>query len=261
MTHTFQLLLMRLKLSFSEAMHDRVDFLIGILGDLLITILSLVTIGIIYNNVSSLGGWTKMGAFLILGFYQVLNSFGNVVLANNLQRLPHQVRYGQLDPLLTQPIDIQINLIRRFNFQESFEGVAGFVIVVFALHALHVPFSITTVTLILGSLVLGTAFLWSLYFLISSLGFWLVRCDNLTNLAGVIQSLARLPANAYGRTAEVVFRSIIPIAVIATLPAEVLTRTAVPTLAVISITSALTLFVLSRLVFMYALNSYSSASS
>lgn len=249
----------RFLLSVAEKMHDRADFTVELIGQVGMVGMNLIFFRAIYANVPQLGGWSYHEALLILGLYQLMDGLSNLMLRVNVRRIAKFTRMGQFDALLVQPVDPQLNLIRRFDLANLGVMISGLLIIGYASQTLGLA-PLLTVGITLISTVLGFLLHWSVMFGIATFGFWLIRIEHLAHLALVILDLGRLPTTAYGPYLGGFLTFVIPIALVATLPAQVATGQNVWHLVVIAATVVGVLFALSRAFFFYALRSYSSAS-
>jgi len=68
MIRIVRILWLRVKLSFGEAMHDRVDFALMLLGDLLVVSVHLIGVLLLFQHTGTINGWTSDGALVVLGF-------------------------------------------------------------------------------------------------------------------------------------------------------------------------------------------------
>lgn len=249
----------RMLLSLGEEMHDRANFAAEVGGQLFSIGISALFFAIIYQHVPSVAGWKYEEALLVLGLYELVSALTGFVLRKNLRRLPRLVRYGQLDLQLTQPVDMQLNLIRHFDFHYLGALIGSLVILSYAFSALNVSV-LASLAYAFAFASLGFAFTWSVIFGLNTLGFWLIRNDNLGHLADAILGLAHVPVDAYGLGIATGFRLILPLAIIGTIPAEVILGKADWVSVIASTGIVIVLFVVSRGFFFWALRSYNSAS-
>lgn len=249
----------RFLLSLAEMMHDRFDFSVELGTQLLVVVLNVTFFAVVYQHVPALGGYRYEQALLILGFYQVMDGLSMMVLKNNVRYINKYVRLGEFDPILTQPVDPQLNIIRRFAIPQLGVIATGLGIVGYAAQGLGLPLADVGLTLLV-CLPLGFLLHWSVMFGISTFGFWLIKMDHLAHLAQVILELGKFPIGAYGSKVGSFLTFVIPLAIVATIPADSLFGAPVWHLVGIAAIVIAGLFVLSRAFFFWALRSYSSVS-
>lgn len=249
----------RFLLSLAEAMHDRLDFCIELVAQALIIGINVTFFTVVYQHVPALGGYSYEQALLILGFYQLMDGLTNFILRNNVRFIAKYVRLGEFDAILTQPVDAQLNILRRFSLPQVGVIVTALGIIAYATSALALPLGQLIPALAI-SLVLGFALNWSVFYGISTFGFWLIKMDHLAHLAMVILDLGKFPITAYGPRVGSFLTFVIPLAIVATIPADLLFGREVWNLIGIAAIVVVALFTLTRAFFFWALRSYSSVS-
>lgn len=253
------LLWKRFALSLAEGMHDRLDFTMDALTQLGVMALNIIFFSVIYQHVPALGGWSYEQALLILGLYQLLDGACNFVLRNNVRHISKYVRLGQFDQVLLQPVDPQVNLLRRFRISQIGVMLSSLLLLGYAAQILGLGLwqTVGITTLSFG---IGFMLHWSVMFGIGTIGFWMIKSDHITHLAQVILEIGRLPTTALGPKVGQFFTFVIPLAIVATIPAQLVFGQPVWPLAVMAGIVVLILFILSREFFFWALKSYSSVS-
>jgi ABC-2 type transport system permease protein len=104
--------------------------------------------------------------------------------------------------------------------------------------------------------------LYSIWILVVSAAFWVVKVDNLSYLFGSLFDVARWPITIFGRGAlRIVFTFVFPVAVMTTYPAMALLGTLQPSTAVAAIAGGVVFAAVARAVWRRALRMYTSASS
>ncbi|MBI4185859.1 ABC-2 family transporter protein [Candidatus Berkelbacteria bacterium] len=259
MMRYLRLFRLRFLLSLSEAMHDRVDFCIETFAQLIVVSINLTFFTLIYQHISTLGGYSYEQALLILGFYQLMDGLSNLILRNNLRHISKYVRLGEFDSMLTQPLDLQLNLIRRFAVSQFGIIASGLLLIGYVTYALHLSLGTLFLALVLSQS-LGFLLHWSVMFAVTTLGFWLIKMDHLAHLGQVIVDLGKFPIGALGEKVGNFFTFVIPLVIVATIPTELLFDAPVWYLVGIAAIVILALFALSRVFFFWALRSYSSVS-
>ena len=110
-------------------------------------------------------------------------------------------------------------------------------------------------------LILAIATLYSLWILIVSLAFYVVKVDNLTYLFSSIFDAARWPSTVFRGALHFVFTFVVPLALMTTYPAEALLGRLMWSTLLSSLVGTLLLATLSRQVWLLSIRRYTSASS
>jgi len=110
-------------------------------------------------------------------------------------------------------------------------------------------------------IILAVTAFYNLYFIIASLSFWLQNIFNLNDLFAEILDVGKRTTDIFTGVAGGAILFVIPVGLIATIPAKVLMGTAGWEILPLLLLSNLILFVISRKFFRFAIRFYSSASS
>ena len=240
----------------------KVNFIIEIASMLLSLTGSLFTLSLFFKTGFELGGWSWQEALIVQGFYTIFDGITTTLLRPNLGSIVKHVREGTLDYVLLKPIDSQVWLsLRTLSPAGLPEIVLGILIITWASKQLNIQPTIST--LIIGSmlLIIGTIILYSLWFLIASSSIWFVKIWNATEVLRAILASGRYPINAYPNSLQTIFTLIIPVAFLTTVPAELLLgKLQIQNIVLAGFISIL-FFGAARAFWLYALRSYTSASS
>lgn len=216
---------------------------------------------VVYRNTNQVAGWDK-GDALVLGATVFVMSALSSAFFFSITEIPQQVRMGALDFVITKPVDSQFWVsARRFNFDQIGSLIAGVVMIAVGVHLAGISASpaqwLGYVTLLLSSL----AIFYSLNLAMMTTGIWLVRVDNLFVLTESLTQVARYPLDIYPLNLQRFLTYVVPLGLLATVPARQLVKGFDPTMVVLGLVWAAGALVLSRCFWRYALRHYSSASS
>jgi ABC-2 type transport system permease protein len=253
-----------LRNSLVREMNFKLNFLLWLIVESLWFVGQLVFIKVIFSNVDQIGDWTKWQMVLLVGTHQIISQIFQGFFFTNLVNLPELVRTGKLDFILLQPVDSQFaTSFRQFGLDSIVNALVGVGIVTYSLHRLHVVPGASQIILYLATMLLGVTIHYSILFSLGTASFWITRSQGLVwgyyNLIG----LARYPDAVFKGVVKFVFSWLIPIIVVTNVPARVLMNASeTPWWLIIHLmfASALMLFI-SRILWRFALNRYSSASS
>lgn len=223
---------------------------------------SVFTLSLFYGHGQRLGGWSWDGALVVLGLYSLFEGFSSTLLRPNLGNLVKQVQSGSLDFVLLKPIDSQLWLSLRtlspWGLPEMFLGLALAVVGVVRSGVVPSP---ANLLLALGLLACGAAMLYSLWFLLAATSIWFVKIWNATEVLRSLLAAGRYPVQAYPGGLRLIFRSVLPVAFLTTVPAEALLGKGGPASLLAAALLALLGLAASRLLWHQALRHYTSASS
>lgn len=262
MARYLRLLAIQLRTSLSLALQYRADFLIDGAISVFWTLTALVPILVVYDNRTTVAGWSFGEALLVIGWFTALQGVLEGAINPSLNTVVEQIRQGTLDFTLLKPADAQFLVsTARFLPWRMTNLASALVIFIVAFHQLGTTPSAAQVLSALLLFVNAVALLYAVWIVTVSAAFYVVRVDNLSYLFGAIFDAARWPASVFRGVAHFVFTFVIPLTLMTTYPAEAL----LGRLSLASIASAVTggaiAFTIARKIWLHAIARYTSASS
>lgn len=260
----FRLLKLQLRTSALMAAQYRWDFAIDGLISIFWTTTAVIPLFVVYGGASTGGipGWSLSEALVVIGWFILLQGVLEGAINPGLTAVVDHIRKGTLDFVLLKPADAQFLVsTSRFALWRVTSVVMGLVIFGIAFTRLERWPSGVGIVQAIFLAVLAIAVLYSLWILIVSLAFYVVKVDNLTYLFTSIFDAARWPSTVFRGALSIVFTFIIPLALMTTYPAEALLgRLAWATLGA-SVIGTVVLATISRQVWLMSIRRYTSASS
>lgn len=262
MTRYLRLLLLQLRTSTLLAAQYRYDFFLdGFIG-LFWVAAAVIPLSVVYGDPSRPGipGWTFGETLLVTGCFIALQAVLDGAINPGLQAVIDHVRKGTLDFILLKPADAQF-LVSTSRFQLwRFSGLLHAAIV-FGLGFRELghgppPLGVLAALLLLG---VATLLLYSLWILIVSAAFVVVKVDNLTYLFTSIFDAARWPSSVFRGGVRFFFTFIIPLTVMTTFPAEALLGRLEPERLLASVLGAAAFAGVARAVWLRSIGLYTSA--
>jgi ABC-2 type transport system permease protein len=254
-----------LRNSIIREMSFKANFVLWMAVELLWFLGQIVFIEVLFQYVDRIGDWTKWEVVLLIGTHQLIGQLFQAFFYVNVANLPELVRTGRLDFMLLLPVDSQFAVsTRQFGMDNVVNALVGVGIVIFALAKMHVTPGIEQVLLYVPAVALGVAVHYSMMFFLVTLSFWIVRAQGLVFGYYNLFNIARYPDSIFPRGIfRFVFSWIIPVIVVANIPARLLGRIFYDPLPLLAhLAGAAVLAVgLSRAFWHFALRRYSSASS
>ena len=262
MVRYLRLLGIQLRASTAVAMQYRVDFLVQGALALFWSTWSLVPIAVVYGRRSSIAGWSFEESLVVVGWFLVMKSILEGAVNPSLTNVVEHIRKGTLDFVLLKPADAQFLVsTTKFAPWRIADAIAGVVIFVIAFHRLGrapSPGAVGAAALLLGCAALT---LYSLWILVISAAFFVVKIDNLSFLFVSIFDAARWPVDVFRGMLRAFFTVVVPLAVMTTFPARALLGTLSPLHALLALCGAVAFALFARLVWSRSIGHYTSASS
>jgi len=202
----------------------RTNLLVGFIGQLLFTLMSVVFVGAFLRFGQTINGW---------GFYDILFLFGLSDLAFGLNAIFIFRTYfslnaayivgGGLDQLLVQPVPPLLNIIlHNINVADSVIALKGAAIIFIAAPHLSIVWG-PVMFLKLAVLVLaGASIDAGILLFIAATGFWMTRRNDTAMAFLGITQLTQYPLSIYPRSVQVFLSFLLPLAFTAFYPAQYL---------------------------------------
>jgi len=147
----------------------------------LITVLDFLQIAVIFGQVDSLGDWSIAEVSFLYGTSAVAFHLGDLFVSQ-VERASQRIRLGTFDSLLIRPLGTMFQLCADdFAFRRVGKLVQGTAVLVYAVTALDVEWTVGRVGAFAMMLVAGTAIFSAIWVISASLSFWLIEASELMN--------------------------------------------------------------------------------
>lgn len=243
-------------------MEYRGNFILGLFIDILWVALQIITVEIVFSFSDSIVGWTKPEVITLVGVFRVVKGVFDVLFRPNLLRLDETINRGQLDYILTLPVNSQFLISTRYHaLDQLLSIISGLILIFYGLAQGEAVTSPLLAIYLIVAMALGVTTLYSIVFLLSTLSIFLTRMSALKAFYDVLSNSLRYPTDIYVRNSSLLSTIIIPFAIVVTIPSKLLLGKVGPGDLTIGLLVSATIFLLSRKFWSYSLRHYSSASS
>lgn len=231
MLHRLSILPLLVQMYVKSQMEYRGAFWLDRLAQIISYGAVLTSIWILLQKFQLLGGWNWPELALLFSFQLLAYAMGASVSFTQLRDLEELVRLGTIDTLLTKPINTWAYLI----FSGLNIGYAGHIILaipvlVWALIAAQVDWSVGTTLFFIGSLLSATMVTGAVITMIGATALIWVRSNHLFAIFFGFWELTRYPLNIFPSGIQVVMLTLVPLAYISAVPVAVLLGKPVPLL-------------------------------
>ena len=253
-----------LRNSLIREMSFKANFLLWMLVEVLWFVGQIVFFGIIFGSVNRIGDWSKWEVVLLVGTHQIIAQLFQAFFFMNLSNIPELVRTGKLDSVLVLPVDSQFAAsTKQFGLDSVVNAALGGLVVVVSLSQLGIVPNLVHIALYLVAVGFGIAIHYSIMLTLAAISFWIIRAQGLVYGYFNFLNIARYPDVIYPRLFRFVFSWLIPVVIVANIPARVLIKSlGQPIWLMLHLIAAASIaFWSSRLFWRFALRHYSSASS
>ncbi len=250
--------------SLIREMSFKANFTLWMVVEFLWFVGQIIFFEVLYAHVDSIGGWSKWECVLLVGTHQITAQLFQAFFYVNLAELPDLIRTGRLDLMLLLPVDAQFAVsTRRFGFDNVVNAFVGVIIVGVSLFQLGVLPQAHQFALFAGAIALGIVIHYAVLFFLSTIAFWIIRAQGLIYGYYNVFNIARYPDTVFHGLFKVIFSFLIPVIIVANVPARTLARAFESPWAGLAQLLAAAIFVAlaTRAFWQFALRRYASASS
>jgi len=179
--------------------------------------------GLLINVNNGFAGWSTFELYTVVAIYTMLDAFIWSVFHLNMQAYTSSIFSGDLNTLLLKPIDTQFLLMTQNN---SYTNVArfllGLTVLIYSLLQLGVVPSIWQILVFIFTFSTGLVFLYNIWFMLSTLAFWVDKLDNINDILPSMDRIWQVPRGVFTGSASMLFTFIFPLLLVTSLPSEVL---------------------------------------
>lgn len=249
-----------LQTSLAEATSFRAHFFLVMITDLIFYLVSLSSVGFIYNHVSTIGIWDRSEFLFFLSFMLAVDHLHMTFISQNFWEFSFLLRTGKLDFLLLKPIgSIFSCFFQRMRPSTILNGVVPWSCLVYFGNEAGLPW--TSWILIPFLILLALALLVALEILLSTLMFVTIESYGINFLRMQFQSLSRWPDFVYRYYFQKFFTVFVPILLIGSIPVKILFGESGVRELIWMISALLVVIWLTRIFWWRGLKRYESASS
>ncbi len=254
------LVLAHLRASVALTLQYRVELVGNLVMAVFWTGTAIIPLVVLFAARDQVAGWRWADALVVVACFTLLKGVQGSLIQPSMQQAVQHIRRGTLDFVLLKPVDSQLLIsTSRFELKELSDCVAGLGILAVALWHRGEwpgPIALLSFVVLLGC---GALILYSIWVLVMSLAFVVVKVDNLTYLFSSLFDAARWPASVYRGALAVVFTFVLPLAVMTTYPALALLERGSAAQLGGALGAAAVFLLLSRAVWQRAVRRYTSA--
>ncbi len=264
MRRYFEIYGIMLRNSLIREMSFKANFVLWLIVEVLWFVGQIFFFGIIFGQVDRIGDWSKWEVVLLVGTHQIIAQLFQAFFFMNISNIPELVRTGKLDSLLVLPMDSQFAVsTKQFGLDSILNALLGAAVVIVSLVQLHIVPDARFVLLYFFALGFGVAIHYSIMLTLAAVSFWIVRAQGLVYGYFNFLHIARYPDVIFPQIFRFVFGWIIPVIIVANIPARLLVKPLDQPAALILhlVLAAFCAVIISRVFWRFALRHYSSASS
>jgi len=257
-----KLALTYLRIGVLNEMQYRINFFIQLLQSFISVATGLIGLSLVFGQVNTLAGWSRPELLAVMGVHLLMGGVIRSIIQPNMERLMDDVRNGTLDFALTKPADAQTLVsVREFRFWQLVDVIVGIVVISVAFYQLKGTLDALQLLGFLAALIMGAVMLYCVWLMVTSISFWVIRVQEISNLFEGLYAAGRWPVGIYPDWLRTGLTFLVPVAFAVTVPAEALTNRLTGTSLLFAFGMTLIFVILARGLWLLGLSNYSGASS
>lgn len=261
MTRYIKILFSLISISFKKYLENRANAFGTLLGAVIQFLITIIFIAVIFNYTKQVNGWSQNEMLFLAGIYRITLGLFYMLAQRGITFLWEYIRLGNLDYLLTKPINSQFFITFRATRPFEFVNIAiGTVLLLYILPKLGLTNNYFTYLVLLFNLSCGLVILYSIYYMLATLSIWITNFYSLGSMYSIFTNPLTYPTNIYGKSFTFIITYILPLGLVVSVPVEIFLRHAYA-LTFFEILFAVFLFYSSTRFWNFALKHYTSASS
>ena len=191
----------------------RVDFVLGLIGFILIQFTGIVFLSIIFKMIPSLSGWSFYEILFIYGFAQIPRGIDHVFTDYLWIFSWKTIVHGEFDKYLLRPINPLFQVIAESFQPDGFgEIIIGSILVVYSSIKMGLTFGVTDILLFLVAIIFGAGIYTAIKLAVTSIAFWVKFAQSYLFMAYQLSDFAKYPMGIYPKGIKIILTAIIPFA-------------------------------------------------
>jgi ABC-2 type transport system permease protein len=221
--HTLKLITTLLKVNIQQELAYRADTAINIALSLMWLGWELLSLGIIFSNTDSLGGWGQGELIALLGVWRLVNTLLAAIIWPNTERFNASIRDGSLDYTLLMPVNSLLLIsLSRIVIWRAWDIVLAIGLIVAGLSTSATVVAPLNLLSFLALAASGALVIYSLWIVLIAFTFWFVKFDNNVTILQALMDAGRYPATVYPPWLRLLITFVVPVAVATTVPLQAL---------------------------------------
>lgn len=191
----------------------RADFILGLIGFILVQGINVVFINLIFNSIPSLDGWGFYEVLFIYGFAQIPRGIDHIFTDNLWMLSGSIIVNGNFDRYLIRPLNPLFQIIaERFQPDGFGELIIGIILLSISSRNLNISFNFQNSVLFLFVVICGTFIYTAIKLAVASIAFWIKFAQSYLFMTYQISNFAKYPMSIYSNAIKGVLTFIIPFA-------------------------------------------------
>lgn len=208
--------------SIAEFTIYRIDALLFLIGDLIMIGISLLLFDVIYGKINSIAGWSRTEVIAIIAVYEWIEIFIWIFYQDNLQNFGNLIRTGDLDLILSKPLNKQFLISFRKMSMGSIVGnlLLSVILTIYFISKLDITNIFTRLFFFSMLIILGIIVHYSYRLILSTISFYTMQSYSLLWFDQNMRRMIRYPLEIMPKLVRIGMYTIMPVAFMSVIPVE-----------------------------------------
>lgn len=200
-----------LKQYIKSLIEYRADFVLGLIGFILVQFAGVVFIGLIFNSIPELDGWGFYEVLFIYGLAQIPRGLDHVFTDNLWILAGSIVVEGKFDKYLVRPLNPLFQLIaERFQPDGFGEVIIGLILLITAWTKLGIGFTLVKLLLLISIIIAASFIYTAIKLAVASIAFWVKFAQPYLFMTYQLGGFVKYPITVYPKAIRFLLTFIIP---------------------------------------------------
>lgn len=243
-----------------QSMEYRASFVFSLIANALDFLFGFLQYLVFFTAAQSIAGWDSSQMLVLYGVFMLVFALHFIFLYPNLAAMGDMVNSGNLDLLLTKPVNAQIMVsFRRISLEELGSLATATMLLTWLTMKGTIVWSFSAAAHFITGMLCAVILVYCGFLVLISLAVLMEKLDNMAQLLWSFFSLCRYPVDIYPKRIQHVFFSFLPVAFISTVPASALLGRADINTTLIGIGITFTALIMSNWLWKKTISAYTSA--
>lgn len=202
-----------LKQYIKSLIEYKADFVLGLVGFLLVQSTGVIFLKLIFNTIPTISGWSFYEILFIYGFAQIPRGIDHVFTDYIWIFSSQTILKGEFDRYLLRPLNPLFQIIaQRFQPDGIGEIIVGVVLVVMSSVKLGINYSFGKILIFLFVIICATLIYTAIKLAVASIAFWVKFAQSYLFMVYQLSSFAKYPVTIYPNAIKNILTYIIPFA-------------------------------------------------
>lgn len=214
------------KFQFNKATRYRLNFWSMASIDTVNIMLGLFTFYIMFKDVDNINGWDLNQILFFWGTIRLIDSILMFTVFFGVMNIPEKIKSGNLDFALIRPLNTRVLVsFESMDVASLVNSIISISIILVSISNMHIEIDFIKICGYIFLIFLMSYLYYCIICTSRLLAFWIINVDAFASLEGaLIQFGYKAPGVVYKGWVKIIFYTIIPFALIGTIPAQFFTE-------------------------------------